>query len=78
LWKKIFVVKRHCGNNGPNVVGGVGFVIRKEAKYLNFPMRESLQGWRQKWFYLRDQQAPNHRSNLPKFSDVLEAKPKKS
>jgi hypothetical protein len=44
LWKKIFFVKRHCGNNGPYVVGGVGFVVRKEAKYFNFPMRESVQG----------------------------------
>jgi hypothetical protein len=44
LWKKIFFVKRHCGNNGPYVVGGVGFVARKEAKYFNFPMRESVQG----------------------------------
>ncbi|KAK1600849.1 hypothetical protein QYE76_018838 [Lolium multiflorum] len=78
LWKKIFFFKRHCRNNDPYIVGGVGFVIRKEAKYFNFSMRESVQGWRQKWFYLRDQQAPNHRFNLPKFSDVLEAKPKKS
>ncbi|KAM0926342.1 hypothetical protein ACQ4PT_003453 [Festuca glaucescens] len=78
LWKKIFFVKRHCGNNSPYVVGGVSFVVRKEAKYFHFPVRESVQGWRQKWFYLRDQQASSHRSDLPKFSDVLEAKPKKS
>jgi preprotein translocase subunit Sss1 len=78
LWKKIFFVKRHCGNSGPYIVGGVGFVVRKEAKYFNFPMKESVQGWRQKWFYLRDQQAPNHRFNLLKFLNVLEAKPKKT
>ncbi|KAK1665057.1 hypothetical protein QYE76_053216 [Lolium multiflorum] len=29
LWKKIFFVKRHCGNNGPYVMGGVGFVVRR-------------------------------------------------
>jgi hypothetical protein len=55
LWKKIFFVKRHCGNNGPYVVGGVGFAFRKEVKYFNFTMNESVQGWRQKWFYLKDQ-----------------------
>jgi hypothetical protein len=27
LWKKIFFVKRHCGNNGLYVVGGVDFVV---------------------------------------------------
>jgi hypothetical protein len=52
LWRKIFYVKRHNGNDGPPVVGGVGFVVRKEADYLDFPMKESVQGWRQKWFYL--------------------------
>ncbi|KAK1649723.1 hypothetical protein QYE76_067528 [Lolium multiflorum] len=78
FWKKIFFVKRHCGNNDPYVVGGVDFVICKEVKYFNFPMRDSVQGWRQKWFYLRDQQAQNHHSELPKFSDVLEASWKKT
>ena len=78
LWKKIFFVKRHSGGEGPHVVGGVGFVVRKEVNYFNFPMRESVQGWRSKWFYLRDHPASGHRSNLPPFEDVLEAVPKKS
>jgi hypothetical protein len=73
LWRKIFYVKRHNGNDGPPVVGGVGFVVRKEVNYLDY-----LMGWRQKWFYLRDQQASSNRSYLPKFLDVLEATPKKS
>jgi hypothetical protein len=60
------------------VVSGIGFIVRKEVNYFNFPMRESVQGWRQKWFYLRDRPASGHRSNLPPFDDVLEAVPKKS
>jgi hypothetical protein len=60
------------------VVGGVGFIVRKEFNYFNFPMRESVQGRRQKWFYLRDIPASGRRSNLPPFEDVLEATPKKS
>ncbi|KAM0840479.1 hypothetical protein ACQ4PT_059654 [Festuca glaucescens] len=78
LWRKIFFVKRHSGGEGPHVVGGLGFVVRKEVNYFNFPMRESVQGWRSKWFYLRDSPASGHRSNLPPFEDVLEAVPKKS
>ncbi|KAK1614376.1 hypothetical protein QYE76_019893 [Lolium multiflorum] len=66
------------GNEGPHVVGGVGFIVRKEVNYFNFLMRESVQGWRQKWFYLRDIPATGHRSNMPPFEDVLEATPKKS
>jgi hypothetical protein len=46
LWKKIFLVKHHCRNSGPYVVGGVSFVVRKKAKYFNFPTRESVQGRR--------------------------------
>jgi hypothetical protein len=44
LWRKIFYVKRHNGNDGPPVVGGVGFIVRKEVNYFNYPMRESAQG----------------------------------
>ncbi|KAK1680943.1 hypothetical protein QYE76_041791 [Lolium multiflorum] len=62
----------------PPVVGGVGFVVRKEVDYLNFPMKESVQGWCHKWFYPRDTPVPGRRSNLPPFKDVLVAQPKKS
>jgi hypothetical protein len=41
-------------------------------------MREYVQGWSSKWFYLRDQSTPGHNTSLPKFFDVLEATPKKS
>jgi hypothetical protein len=41
-------------------------------------MKESVQGWRQKWFYLRDTPVAGRRSNLPLFEDVLVATPKKS
>ncbi|KAM0873436.1 hypothetical protein ACQ4PT_038066 [Festuca glaucescens] len=78
MWKKIFFVKHHSGGSGPYITGGVGFIIRKEVNYFNFLMKEYVQGWRLKWFYLRDRPASGHRSGLPKFMDVLEATPKKS
>ncbi|KAM0880055.1 hypothetical protein ACQ4PT_033840 [Festuca glaucescens] len=43
LWKKIFFVKHHSGGSGPYITGGVGFIIRKEVNYFNFPMKESIQ-----------------------------------
>jgi hypothetical protein len=39
-------------------------------------MRESVQGWRLKWFYLKDSSAAKMR--LSKFVDVPEVVPKKS
>ncbi|KAK1630785.1 hypothetical protein QYE76_005100 [Lolium multiflorum] len=76
LWKKIFFVKRYNSSGGSFVIDGVGFVARKEVNYFNFPMRESVQGWRLKWFYIRDSSTAEFQ--LPRFSDVLEAKPKQS
>ncbi|KAK1612138.1 hypothetical protein QYE76_035811 [Lolium multiflorum] len=78
LWRKIFYVKHHNDSNGPPVVGGVGFVVRKEVDYFDYPMKESVQGWRNKWFYLRDPAVSGRRSNLPPFDDVLVAQKKKS
>jgi hypothetical protein len=66
------------GDSDADVSSQLTFIVRKEVKYFNFPMRESVQGWRQKWFYLRDRPVTGHRSNLPPFEDVLEAVPKKS
>jgi hypothetical protein len=70
LWK-IFFAKRSSGSSGPCITGGIGFVVRKEVNYFNFPMKESIQGWRSKWFYLRDQPAPGHITGLPRLVDVL-------
>jgi hypothetical protein len=39
-------------------------------------MKESVQGWRLKWFYIKDSSPSD--TQLPQFSNVLEAKPKKS
>ena len=75
LWKKLFFLKRQ----GPSVVvGGVSFAIRKEVKYFSFPLNESIQGWKHKWFYLREENASQFRSTLPTFEGVKEIKPKKS
>jgi hypothetical protein len=71
-----FFVKRYNCSSGSFFTGGVGFVVRKEANYFNFPMREPVQGWRLKWFYIKDSSVAKMR--LPKFVDVLEAMLKKS
>ena len=75
LWKKIFFLKRQGASV---VVGGVAFAVRKEVKYFSFPLCESIQGWKQKWFYLREDNAPQFQSTLPPFEDVKVIKTKKS
>ena len=78
LWKKVFFVKRHGNDQGTFVIGSVGFSVRPEVEWFKMPMRESVQDWRHKWFYVRNKSAPYSRSGLPNFEDVLEAKPKRS
>ena len=60
------------------VVGGVAFTVRQEVKYFSFPLIESIQGWKQKWFYLREDNAPHFLSALPPFEDIRVIKTKKS
>jgi hypothetical protein len=36
-------------------LGGAIVSVRSESQYLAFKMAESVQGWRQKWFYIKDQ-----------------------
>ena len=71
LWKRIFAIKRHSSKKGPFVIGGVGFMVRADVKYFEFPMKESVQNWRKVWFYMKDRKSTTGRSGLPQFVDML-------
>jgi hypothetical protein len=36
-------------------LGGAVISVRVEAHYLEFAMAASVQGWKKKWFYIKDQ-----------------------
>jgi hypothetical protein len=38
-------------------LGGAVVSMRSESHYLEFNMAISVQGWRKKWFYIKDQKA---------------------
>jgi hypothetical protein len=38
-------------------LGGAIVSVRSESHYLEFNMAVSVQGWRKKWFYIKDQKA---------------------
>jgi hypothetical protein len=38
-------------------LGGAVVSVRPEAQYLDFSMSASVQGWRTKWFYIKDRKA---------------------
>jgi hypothetical protein len=36
-------------------LGGAIMSVQSEAQYLKFEMAQSVQNWRHKWFYIKDQ-----------------------
>jgi hypothetical protein len=59
LWMYLFRL-RPSGSLAkiPELIGAIVFV-RSELQYLEFQMAQSVQGWRQKWFYTKDQKFSN-------------------
>jgi hypothetical protein len=57
LWKYLF---RLCPSGSKGEIpklGGSIVSVRSESRYLDFKMAQSVQGWRHKWFYVKDQKS---------------------
>jgi hypothetical protein len=53
--------------------------VCSEAQYLEFSMAASIQGWRTKWFYIKDRKSsPEDKFGLPPFDASQEVKKLKS
>jgi hypothetical protein len=49
--------------------------VRPEAQYFEFSMAASVQGWRTKWFYIKDcKSSPEGKYGLPPFDASQEVK----
>jgi hypothetical protein len=55
LWKFIFRLRPSVSLSKNPELGRVVVSVRAEAHYLEFNMAASVQGWRKKWFYIKDQ-----------------------
>jgi hypothetical protein len=55
LWKFLFLLRPSVSLSKKPELGGVVVSVRAEAHYLEFSMAASVQGWRKKWFYIKDQ-----------------------
>jgi hypothetical protein len=58
LWKFLFCLRPSVSLSKNPELGGVVVSVRTEAHYLEFSMTTSVQGWRKKWFYIKDQKSP--------------------
>lgn len=63
-------MKRYTGADGPYKVGGFGVCVRGDVRYFDLKMIESVQGWRKKWFYIRDEKAPGQGFGLAPFENT--------
>ncbi|KAK1685154.1 hypothetical protein QYE76_046002 [Lolium multiflorum] len=67
LWKRIFFCRR---NGSPNVaynIGGVVISIRSTVNYFDVKLPDSVQGWRKKWLYIREENHGCAEDNIPPF-----------
>jgi hypothetical protein len=56
-------------------LGGAVVSVRPEAQYLEFSFAASVQGWRTKWFYIKDRKAsPEDQYGLAPFEASKEVK----
>jgi hypothetical protein len=57
LWKYLFRLRPSGSKGKLPEIGGAIISLRSESQYLDFKMTQSVQGWRQKWFYIKDQKS---------------------
>jgi hypothetical protein len=55
LWKFLFRLRPSVALSKKPELGGAVVSVRAEFHYLEFNMAASVQGWRKKWFYIKDQ-----------------------
>jgi hypothetical protein len=55
LWKFLFRLRPSVSLSKNPELGGIVVSVRAEAHYLEFSMADSVQGWKKKWFYIKDQ-----------------------
>jgi hypothetical protein len=54
LWKFLFRLRPSVALSKKPELGRAVVSIRAESQYLEFSMAASVQGWRKKWFYIKD------------------------
>jgi hypothetical protein len=55
LWNILFCLRPSVALSKKPELGGAIISVRAEVHYLEFNMAASVQGWRKKWFYTKDQ-----------------------
>jgi hypothetical protein len=57
LWKYLFQLCPSVSLTKRPELGGAVISVRTESQYLEFSMAALVQGWKKKWFYIKDQKS---------------------
>jgi hypothetical protein len=57
LWKYLFRLRPSGSKDEISKLGGTIVSVQSESQYLAFKMAKSVQDWRQKWLYIKDQKS---------------------
>jgi hypothetical protein len=60
LWRSIFRLRPSVSLANKPELGGAIISVHAKAQYLEFSMSASVQGWRTKWFYIKDHKASSN------------------
>ena len=67
LWKRIFFVRRNSSHNTAYNVGGVVICVRPDVEYFDVKFPDSVQGWRKRWLYIREEDIDSQEYNIAPF-----------
>ena len=74
----MFFLRRNATKTAVHDVGGAIVSVRPEAEYFDLKMAESIQNWRKKWFYIKDEKVGEQKFGLAPFDLTKEVKKLKS
>ncbi|KAK1613808.1 hypothetical protein QYE76_019325 [Lolium multiflorum] len=78
LWKRIFFLRRNNSKNVIYNVGGVCICVRPDVDYFDVKFTDSVQGWRRKWLYIKDESSASQEYGLAPFDATEEIQRRKS
>ncbi|KAK1613608.1 hypothetical protein QYE76_019125 [Lolium multiflorum] len=67
LWKHIFYLRRNGSHNIAYNIGGVVICVCPDDKYFDVKFPDSIQGWRRRWLYVREECSDSLEYNIAPF-----------
>jgi hypothetical protein len=75
LWRALFRLRPSVALSKKPKLGGACISVRSESQYLEFSMAASVQGWKTRWFYIKDRKnSPSDKYGLAPFDAFQELK----